>query len=113
MKVNNLYGILFPLRHTSLGLVGRRLPFFSSSERRGDGGGVAFWPKSFFCGDSSRTVPRPDSAPPSPQASVRGMNPAASGAYGEEGGNEVGKREKEGYNMQGSRAGRPKKGHFV
>ena len=85
---------MFPLGHTSLGLVGMKLPFFSSSERRGDGGGVAFWPKSFFCGDSSRRVPRPDSAPPSPQASVRGMNPAASGVYGEEGENEVRKREK-------------------
>lgn len=41
--------------HTSLGLVGRRLPFFSSSESRGEGGGVAFCPSIFFWGESSVT----------------------------------------------------------
>lgn len=41
--------------HTSLGLVGRRLPFFKSSDSRGEGGGVAFCPSIFFWGESSVT----------------------------------------------------------
>lgn len=33
---------------TSLDLVARMLPFFSNSDRSGDGGGVAFWQRDFF-----------------------------------------------------------------
>lgn len=35
--------------------MGRRLPFFSSSESRGEGGGVAFCPSIFFWVESSVT----------------------------------------------------------
>ena len=38
-----------------MGLVGRRLPFFKSSDSRGEGGGVAFCPSIFFWGESSVT----------------------------------------------------------
>lgn len=33
---------------TSLDLVARMLPFFSNSDRSGEGGGVAFWQRDFF-----------------------------------------------------------------
>ena len=51
-----------------------RLPFFSSSDRRGEGGGVAFWAKSLFCGESSTRAARPPSLGPGPGASVAGRN---------------------------------------
>lgn len=51
-----------------------RLPFFSSSDRRGDGGGVAFWVRSLFCGESSTSAARPPSLGPGPGASVAGRN---------------------------------------
>ena len=43
--------------HTSLDFVAKMLPFFSNSDRSGDGGGVAFWPRSFFWVGSSRSDP--------------------------------------------------------
>lgn len=43
--------------HTSLDFVARMLPFFSNSDRRGDGGGVAFWQRGFFWVGSSRSDP--------------------------------------------------------
>lgn len=51
-----------------------RLPFFSSSDRRGEGGGVAFWARSLFCGESSTSVARPPSLGPGPGASAAGRN---------------------------------------
>lgn len=45
------------LPHTSLEFVAKMLPFFSNSDRSGDGGGVAFWPRSFFWVGSSRSDP--------------------------------------------------------
>lgn len=51
-----------------------RLPFFSSSDRRGEGGGVAFWARSLFCGESSTRVARPPSLGPGTGASVAGRN---------------------------------------
>lgn len=44
-------------QHTSLEFVAKILPFFSNSDRSGDGGGVPFWPRSFFWVGSSRRDP--------------------------------------------------------
>lgn len=51
---------------TRRGLAEIRLPFFSSSDSRGEGGGVAFWARSLFCGESSTRVARPPSLGPGP-----------------------------------------------
>lgn len=47
-------------QHTSLEFEAKMLPFFSNSDRSGDGGGVAFCPMSFFWVGSSRSDPWPD-----------------------------------------------------
>lgn len=57
---------------TRRGLAEMRFPFFKSSDRRGDGGGVAFWAKSLFCGESSTRAPKPPSL--GPVASAAGRN---------------------------------------
>lgn len=59
---------------TKRGLAEMRLPFFSNSDRRGEGGGVAFWAKSLFWGESSTNAARPPSLGPGPGASVTGRN---------------------------------------
>lgn len=51
-----------------------RLPFFNSSDSSGEGGGVAFWLRSLFCGESSTRAARPPSLGPGPGASVTGRN---------------------------------------
>lgn len=53
-----------------------RLLFFSSSDRRGEGGGVAFGVRSLFCGESSTRAARPPSLGPGPGASFTGRNTA-------------------------------------
>lgn len=50
------------------------LPFFSSSDKRGEGGGVAFWARSLFCGESSTSAARPPSLGPGTGASAAGRN---------------------------------------
>lgn len=57
---------------TKRGLAEMRLPFFSNSDRRGEGGGVAFWANSLFWGESSTNAARPPSL--GPGASVTGRN---------------------------------------
>lgn len=57
---------------TKRGLAEMRLPFLSNSDRRGEGGGVAFWAKSLFWGESSTNAARPPSL--GPGASVTGRN---------------------------------------
>lgn len=49
-----------------------RLPFFRSSDRRGEGGAVAFGGRSLFCGESSTSAARPPSLGPGPGASFTG-----------------------------------------
>ena len=51
-----------------------RLPFLSSSESRGEGGGVAFWVRHLFCGESSTRGPRLPSLGPTPGGSETGRN---------------------------------------
>lgn len=51
-----------------------RLPFFSSSESRGEGGGVAFWVRHLFCGESSTRGPRHPSLGPAAGGSEAGRN---------------------------------------
>lgn len=53
-----IIGLLDGWRITSRGLAEIRLPFFSSSDRSGEGGGVAFWAISLFCGESSTSDAR-------------------------------------------------------
>lgn len=59
---------------TRRGLADMRFPFFSSSDNRGDGGGVAFWVRSLFCGESSTRAARPPSLGPDPGGSAAGRN---------------------------------------
>lgn len=51
-----------------------RLPFLSSSESRGEGGGVAFWVRHLFCGESSTRGPRLPSLGPAPGGSAADRN---------------------------------------
>lgn len=59
---------------TRRGLAEMRLPFFSSSDSRGEGGGVAFWARSLFCGESSTRTASPPSLSPGPGGSAAGRN---------------------------------------
>lgn len=59
---------------TRRGLAEMRLPFFSSSDSRGEGGGVAFWDRSLFCGESSTRAASPPSLGPGPGGSAAGRN---------------------------------------
>lgn len=59
---------------TRRGLAEMRLPFFSSSDSRGEGGGVAFWARSLFCGESSTRTASPPSLGPGPGGSAAGRN---------------------------------------
>lgn len=49
------------------------LPFFSSSDSSGEGGGVAFGVRCFFCGESSTIALRDDSLGPGAVTSDAGV----------------------------------------
>ena len=59
---------------TSLELEAKMLPFFSNSDKSGDGGGVAFWHRSFFWVRSSRSDAWLMSSIESPEDSENVMN---------------------------------------
>lgn len=61
-------------QHTSLEVVAKILPFFSNSDRSGDGGGVPFWASSFFWVGSSTRDTGLMSSLPDPEDSANNIN---------------------------------------
>lgn len=66
--------VVILLALTRRGLAEMRFPFFSSSDNRGDGGGVAFCVRSLFWGESSARGARPPSFGPDTGGSAAGRN---------------------------------------